>query len=72
VDVGAGTGNSTKILLDRGFRVTSVEFSPTMIDCIRAKKFDPKRHRVIKARAETIGDLKGCQTTETGDSTTVA
>jgi ubiquinone/menaquinone biosynthesis C-methylase UbiE len=61
IDIGAGTGNSTKALLDRGFRVTSVEFSPTMIDCMRAKKFDATKHRIVKARAETIGELRSIE-----------
>jgi ubiquinone/menaquinone biosynthesis C-methylase UbiE len=57
VDCGAGTGNVTKLLLDRGLRVTSIESSASMIDRMRAKNFDPQRHRVVKARAESLNVL---------------
>jgi SAM-dependent methyltransferase len=70
VDIGAGTGNVSKLLLDRGLRVTSIEFSATMIDRMRAKGFDPKRHRVIKARAEALNAL-GSIPSESFDAATL-
>ncbi len=57
VDIGAGTGNSSEVLLDRGFRVTSVESSPEMIDRMRQKTFDDSRHTIVKSRAEHVSDV---------------
>ena len=58
IDIGAGTGNSTGTLLDRGFPlVTAVEYSNGMVDKIRSKMFDASRLRVVKARAESVGDV---------------
>ncbi|RCS54001.1 methyltransferase domain-containing protein [Bremerella cremea] len=57
VDIGAGTGNSTEVLLERNIRVTSVESSAEMIDRMRSKGFDPNMHRIVKARAEYLADV---------------
>ena len=38
LDVGAGSGNSTKVLLDKGLRVTSVESNAAMIERMRSQE----------------------------------
>ena len=58
LDVGSGTGNSTRVLLDRGFQVTSIETNTAMIERMRSKKFDASRHRVVKASAESLNILR--------------
>ena len=58
LDVGAGTGNSTKALLDRGFSVVSLEQNGAMIDTMRDRRFDPHKHKVVKASAEQLNDLR--------------
>lgn len=54
IDCGAGTGNSTASLLAKGLSVTSLEQNSAMIDRMRARRFDPTKHRVIKASAEQL------------------
>src|SRR5262249_4033098 len=61
LDVGAGTGNSTKALLDRGHFVVSLEQNAVMIDRMRARKLDPTRHRVVKASAADLNNLRGLE-----------
>ena len=58
VDVGAGTGNTTEVLLTKGYRVTSIEFNAEMIDRMRNKKFDSAKHKVLKASADNLESLK--------------
>ena len=57
IDIGAGTGNSSRVLLDRGLRVTSLESSAEMIERMRAKGFDEDTHKIVKGRAEYISDV---------------
>ena len=61
LDVGAGSGNSTKVLLDKGLRVTSVESNGAMIESHLTKKFDSTRHRVVKASADSLNTLRALQ-----------
>jgi ubiquinone/menaquinone biosynthesis C-methylase UbiE len=61
LDIGAGTGNSTKALLDRGFFVTSLEPNASMINKMRARRFDPVHHKVMKASAEDLNTLRGLE-----------
>jgi ubiquinone/menaquinone biosynthesis C-methylase UbiE len=58
VDVGAGTGNTTEVLLEKGYRVTSIELNAKMIDRMRAKNFDRTKHKVLKASADNMESLK--------------
>ena len=59
IDIGAGTGNSSEVLLNRGFSVTSLESSAEMIDRMRLKEFDNARHTIVKGRAEYVADIFG-------------
>ncbi len=53
-DIGAGTGNTTQALLDRGNRVWAVENNMVMLDLLRSKQFDPDRVKIIKSSAEHL------------------
>ncbi|MCE9546597.1 MAG: nucleotide-binding protein [Planctomycetia bacterium] len=61
LDVGAGTGNSTGVLLERGFSVVSLEKNATMIDHLRARHFDAAKHRIVKGSADTLHTLRSIQ-----------
>jgi ubiquinone/menaquinone biosynthesis C-methylase UbiE len=70
LDVGAGTGNSTNVLLDKGFNVVSLEQNAAMIDRMRERRFDPIKHRVLKASAEQLNELRSIEN-ETFDAVTL-
>lgn len=57
LDVGAGTGNCTSRLLEKGYCVVSLEQNSAMIEKMREKSFDPTKHRVIRAAAEHLYNL---------------
>jgi SAM-dependent methyltransferase len=61
IDAGAGSGNSTRVLLDKGLRVTSVESNAAMIERMRDKRFDASQHRIIKASVEFLNTLRTLQ-----------
>jgi ubiquinone/menaquinone biosynthesis C-methylase UbiE len=54
VDLGAGTGNVTRALLDRGHRVTAIESNLGMLDQLAEKNFDEKRVKVIKCAMQHL------------------
>lgn len=53
-DLGSGTGNVTKSLLERGHRVTAIEDNLGMLDRFAAKQFDPERVQFIKSSVEHL------------------
>ncbi len=57
VDLGAGTGNVTAALLEAGHRVTAVENNLAMLDRFRARQFDARSVKVVKAPAEQLDTL---------------
>ncbi|MGV2919368.1 class I SAM-dependent methyltransferase [Streptomyces alfalfae] len=54
LDVGCGTGNSSFIFLDRGFKVTGCDISPQMLEVARSKN---KGSRAISFHEEDMRDL---------------
>lgn len=54
VDLGAGTGNVTRALVDRGHRVTAVESNLGMLDRLDEKRFDNLRVKIIKCAMEHL------------------
>jgi ubiquinone/menaquinone biosynthesis C-methylase UbiE len=59
VDLGSGTGNVTRALVDRGHRVTAVESNLGMLDRMDEKQFDTKSVKVIKCAMEHLECLPG-------------
>lgn len=54
LDMGAGNGNNTKFLLEKGHTVTAVEPNPAMIKTLKQmQKTYPKRLRVVEASLDT-------------------
>lgn len=58
IDLGAGTGNVTKTLLDKGHKVTAIENNDGMLDRFRARDFGADRVRVVKSSVEHLGCLE--------------
>ena len=58
IDLGAGTGNVTKSLLDKGHTVTVVEQNDGMLDRFSARCFSADRVKVIKSSVENLEGLK--------------
>jgi 2-polyprenyl-3-methyl-5-hydroxy-6-metoxy-1,4-benzoquinol methylase len=59
LDLGAGTGNVTRMLLERGHRVTALENNQPMIEKFLAKKLDATGKLVLnKGSAENFDSLK--------------
>lgn len=54
VDLGAGTGNVTQALLEKGHRVTAIENNLGMLDQLVEKSFDVSRTKVIKCAMEHL------------------
>jgi ubiquinone/menaquinone biosynthesis C-methylase UbiE len=54
VDLGCGTGNVTRALLDRGHRVTAIENNLGMLDQLAEKNFDGKKLKVIKCAMQHL------------------
>jgi ubiquinone/menaquinone biosynthesis C-methylase UbiE len=61
LDGGSGSGNIADLLLRRGFDVTSLEPNAAMISKMRERRFDPIRHKVLKASAEDLEKLRGIE-----------
>jgi SAM-dependent methyltransferase len=59
MDLGAGTGNVSRALLQRGHRVTAVENNQAMLEKLFSKKLDPAGSRLIlkKNSAATLGSF---------------
>lgn len=59
LDLGAGTGNVTRALLNRGYRVTAVENNQAMIEKLTQKNLDPSGARLIlnKQSAADLGSF---------------
>ena len=54
LDMGAGNGNNTKFLLERGYTVTAVEPNPTAIKKLEGlQKYYPKQIRIVEASVDT-------------------
>lgn len=54
-DLGAGTGNVTEKLLEKGHRVWAIERNPTMLDQFRAKTFSEDGNlKIIKASVQNL------------------
>ena len=58
VDLGAGTGNVTQALLDKGHTVTALENNDGMLDRFRARDFSADLVQVVKSSVENLGGLK--------------
>jgi ubiquinone/menaquinone biosynthesis C-methylase UbiE len=54
VDLGCGTGNVTRALLDRGHRVTAIENNLGMLDQLAEKNFDDKKLKVVKCAMQHL------------------
>jgi 2-polyprenyl-3-methyl-5-hydroxy-6-metoxy-1,4-benzoquinol methylase len=55
LEIGAGTGNVTRALLQRGYNVTSVENNPLMLEKMSSKRLDQTgRLRIIMNSVENI------------------
>lgn len=52
LDVPTGTGRASIELLKRGYRVTSLDLSPDMLEIVRGSSFDPVR--LIRADAHSL------------------
>jgi ubiquinone/menaquinone biosynthesis C-methylase UbiE len=57
VDLGAGTGNVTAVLLQAGHAVTAVENNHAMLDRLRSKRMDRNRLTVVKSSVENLDCL---------------
>jgi ubiquinone/menaquinone biosynthesis C-methylase UbiE len=59
VDIGAGTGNLSVRLADRGFSVTAIDSSEAMLEGLRSKLSGARRRqiRVLHANAEHIDEF---------------
>jgi ubiquinone/menaquinone biosynthesis C-methylase UbiE len=57
-DLGAGTGNVTRALVNAGHRVLAVENNEGMLDRIADKQFPPSRVSVVKTSVEQMSCLK--------------
>ncbi|HJX85436.1 MAG TPA: class I SAM-dependent methyltransferase, partial [Candidatus Angelobacter sp.] len=55
LELGAGTGNATQALLQRGYRVTAVENNPLMLERLSAKK--PLQTERLSINGESIDDF---------------
>jgi len=57
LELGAGTGNVTKALLQRGYTVTALENNPFMLDKMCAKKLDQNQRLTINLESAESLDL---------------
>lgn len=56
-DLGCGTGNVTKILLEKGHRVTAIEDNLGMLDRFASKNYNPESTKLIKSSVLHMGFL---------------
>jgi SAM-dependent methyltransferase len=58
LDLGAGTGNVTNVLINKGLRVTAVENNIAMLEKLRERQFNPPLVTIVKASVEFLDSLE--------------
>lgn len=57
LELGCGLGRFTRLLIDRGFRVTAVDLSKHLVDRLRAETGNAGELEVLAAPAEAVSNL---------------